>query len=503
MYGLERDDSSTKQKSAANGATTHSTCPRRHRPECSQRAWHVPTCHSLPQIFFLCQRSIARGIVSPPHGSPTTAHSALSESVAAEDPSVLFPLLSAFTLTERSPTPQLAHDTVFTAAADHMHSAALNSARVRLALHALTARLAASAEYYDRHIANLADSDKLHSPECASWVDWYSHIVCDAETLLQLANSQDDDSVVEKPKRLPLDHVRRFSSSPEEPRYTAIHFADPTAPSFHSLHRTLLSLEPKVEYVLRWAQGTTEHEKGQLSSHLSGYGVSLDLKKMDYLVLDDRNQHQASAATQDPSEPVENESRHFSNEELLACIFDSLPYIDEEAKLRALKGEPLTSEEIEGLLCGSTWPEVCTHTCSTDLGAKAIQFIMTFNDRPRIEPLHIHQCWDNHHALPLSGVELFQTLANSFPLYTTSLARKINVSEEVEDEVEDNWVKAAQGVTMAWVNGRVLNENEGNAAGIFGWGSCYTLPTLMAKTTDLASCALCIANVPLSSLLLI
>ena len=165
MYGLLDAD---KAKVGTDGATTHSTCPRRHRPECSQRAWHVPTCHSFPQIFFLCQRSIARGIVSPPHGSPTTAHSALSESVAAEDPSVLFPLLSAFTLTERSPTPQLAHDAVLTAAADHMHSAALNSACVRLALHALTPRLAASAEYYDRHSANLADRNKLHSPECAT-----------------------------------------------------------------------------------------------------------------------------------------------------------------------------------------------------------------------------------------------------------------------------------------------------------------------------------------------
>ena len=266
-----------------------------------------------------------------------------------EDPLILFPLLSAFSLTERPPTPQLAHDAVFTAAANHMHSAALNSARVRLALHALTARLAASAEYYDRHIARLAHSDRLHSPECASWVDWYGQVVCDAETLIQLANSQ-DHGVVEKPKRLPVDHVHWMSPSVEEPRYTAIHFANPTSPSFRSLHEALISLEPKVEYVLRWAQGTTQHGQGDLSSHLSGYGVSLDLKKMDYLALDDRNQHQAHATTQEPNETIENGTQHTSNEELLTCIFDSLPYIDEEAETRAIKGEPLTSEEIAGLL---------------------------------------------------------------------------------------------------------------------------------------------------------
>ena len=94
--------------------------------------------------------------------------------------------------------------------------------------------------------------------------------------------------------------------------------------------------------------------------------------------------------------------------------------------------------------------------------------MMTFSGQPRIEPLHTHQCWDSHHAVPLSDVEIFQTLTNSFPLYATSLARKIQLSDEVTDEVYDNWMKATQGVNMAWVNGRLLDENEGSAAGIFG-----------------------------------
>ena len=291
-----------------------------------------------------------------PSSSSTTTHLACSESVAAEDPSVLFSLLSAFSLPKRPLTPQLAHDAVFTVAAEHMHWAALNSARVRLALHAQTARLAASAEYYDRLVANMADSDKLHSPECASWVDWYGQVVCDADTLLHLANPQDDAVVVTKPKHLPFDHVHRISPSLGEPHYTAIHFADPTAPSFHSLHEALLSLEKKVEYVLRWAQGTTEHGKGELSCHLSGYGVSLDLKKMDYLVLDDRNQHQTHTSTQDPSDSIGDGNQPASNEEHLTCIFDSLPYIDEEAESRAVRGEPLTSEEIAGLFYDSILP---------------------------------------------------------------------------------------------------------------------------------------------------
>ena len=104
-----------------------------------------------------------------------------------------------------------------------------------------------------------------------------------------------------------------------------------------------------VDYVLRWAQGTTEHEKGELSSsHLSGYGISLDFNKMDYIVLDDRNQHQVHTTTQDPSDSIEIGVQHSSNEEILTCIFDSLPYTDGGTETSALKGEPLMSEEIRG-----------------------------------------------------------------------------------------------------------------------------------------------------------
>ena len=77
---------------------------------------------------------------------------------------------------------------------------------------------------------------------------------------------------------------------------------------------------------------------------------------MDYLILNDRNQHQAHTSTQDPSDSIGDGNQHASNKELLTCIFDSLPYIDKEAESRAVKGEPLTSEEITGLFYGSILP---------------------------------------------------------------------------------------------------------------------------------------------------
>ncbi|KIJ61523.1 glycosyltransferase family 24 protein [Hydnomerulius pinastri MD-312] len=374
------------------------------------------------------------------------------ETVAMEDSSVLFPLLSAFSLPGKPLTPQEAHTIVFDLASTHLDWSALASARARLGLHVASPRLAASAEYYDIHIANLTDSHKLHSPGCASWVDWYGQVVCDADTLLQLANSGNNDISATKPKHLPLDHVHKLPPSLEGPQYTAIHFAEPTAPSFAPLHSALLSLEPKVEYVLRWAKGTGERKDGDLSSHLSGYGVALDLKKMDYLVLDDRNQHQGDSDARETShgDKVEGTEKLLSEEEILTCVFDSLPYIDEEAEARAKAGEPLSPEEI------------------ADLGVKAVQFIMSFSDRPRGGPLYIHPCWNNHHMAPFPSVILSRTLSTSFPLYATSLARKIKISPKLGDEVYDNWAKAAPGINMAWVNGRVISENEGSAANIFG-----------------------------------
>ena len=93
---------------------------------------------------------------------------------------------------------------------------------------------------------------------------------------------------------------------------------------------------------------------------------------------------------------------------------------------------------------------------------------MMFSGQPHIEPLHTHQCWDNHHTVPLSDIDILQTLTNSFPLYTMSLVHKIQLSDEVTDEVYDNWMEAIQGVNMAWVNGWLLDEKEGSTAGIFG-----------------------------------
>lgn len=42
------------------------------------------------------------------------------------------------------------------------------------------------------------------------------------------------------------------------------------------------------------------------------------------------------------------------------------------------------------------------------------------------------------------------------------------MSDELRDEIYENWAKATAGTNMAWVNGRVLNEDQGASGDIFG-----------------------------------
>lgn len=281
-----------------------------------------------------------------------------------EDSKVLFPLLSSFPLKKSLSTPRDTHQAVFDLASAYLDAPTLASAWVRMGLHASTPRLAAFAQHYDGHVANLPDSSRLSRGECASWVDWYGQVVCDLDSLLHLANSvlaETQADAASKAGRLPFDHV--YSLQPlllDEPRYTAIHYADPTASSFAALHTVLLALEPKVEYVLRWARSTSNLDTGDLSSYLSGYGVALDLKKMDYLVLDDRNRQrggssQGSLEDDLPSGSLESGNR--PEEAALSCIFESLPYTNEQAEARAEAAEPLSTEEIAGVFISPHYPE--------------------------------------------------------------------------------------------------------------------------------------------------
>lgn len=95
-----------------------------------------------------------------------------------------------------------------------------------------------------------------------------------------------------RPKLLTFDHIYPSPTRVlQPPPRTAIFYASPSSPNFRELHTYLLSLAekpvPPIEYVVRHIPPQARDQSKR--NYLSGYGVALNLKKTDYLAVDDRN----------------------------------------------------------------------------------------------------------------------------------------------------------------------------------------------------------------------
>ena len=53
-------------------------------------------------------------------------------------------------------------------------------------------------------------------------------------------------------------------------------------------------------------------------------------------------------------------------------------------------------------------------------------------------------------------------LSQNFPKYATTIARRVTVSNELEEEVQSNHAKAQPGVNMVWLNGLAVSEADMN-----------------------------------------
>lgn len=105
------------------------------------------------------------------------------------------------------------------------------------------------------------------------------------------ARSYHDHCRIHRPKLLPFDHIRPTPSTTlSAPPRTAILYSDPHSSNLRDLHNCLYKLSsgpsPRVEYVFRHAPPSNRDKS--IKTYLSGYGVALDLKKTDYLAVDDR-----------------------------------------------------------------------------------------------------------------------------------------------------------------------------------------------------------------------
>ncbi|KAI0314345.1 UDP-glucose:glycoprotein glucosyltransferase-domain-containing protein [Amylostereum chailletii] len=358
----------------------------------------------------------------------------LIETISIEEPNAFFPLLETLTDPQRDPRPEtLSREALEQLALQAALSAgflskpgSLELAQMQLALHAATPKIEAFFSYY----TNAARERAAHMDEksCESWVDWYGEVVCDGDRLAELAGRETIDQVegrdfdlhaFQQPKLLSFDHIHPSPTrTPSAPR-TAILHASLTSSNFRDLHTQLLRLantkSPKVQYVFRPIPSSSSSGESTVRTQLSGYGVKLDLKKMDYLALDDRLSGHAGMDDLGGEAALDLENATYVDPVL--SVLEHYP-VNETLNL----AEPLSEAEL------------------MRLGIQATQLVMEAQD-------------------PFATLK---RLSQDFPRYASSISRRVVADPNITEEVTKNSMKTQTGLSLAWLNGAIVPEDKMN-----------------------------------------
>ncbi|KAF5677305.1 KRE5-killer toxin-resistance protein [Fusarium heterosporum] len=157
---------------------------------------------------------------------------------------------------------------------------ALSTFNLALSLHAAAPRIEAHYQYY---VTAVDPSPKADSADdCPSWALVDNKKYCSPSLDTVAGNGFSAKQVNE----LPFDRALGLGKD-------AILYADPTSASFGPFHDALSSAARQggLSYRLRYRR-TADVPDAPLS--VSGYGVKLDLKRTDYIVIDDREAEQGS-----------------------------------------------------------------------------------------------------------------------------------------------------------------------------------------------------------------
>lgn len=151
----------------------------------------------------------------------------------------------------------------------------LDEWRLAVAQHRLAPRVAAFVQSYLSTVSE--------EPACATWIYWQGQMLCptDVTRITNGATSAKYDGSVHEKVRT-SDHVFGGVGGP-----TAVMYADPTSSDVGYVLDSLLRVSATVplRVVFRW-----NIPSGSSGIHyISGFGASLHLKKVDYLVIDDRS----------------------------------------------------------------------------------------------------------------------------------------------------------------------------------------------------------------------
>ncbi|WFD27172.1 killer toxin resistant protein [Malassezia nana] len=276
-----------------------------------------------------------------------------------------------------------------------------------------------SAARVEAHYQIFNTSREIQSldPSCDTFVHLHGQILCspeEAHTKLKLYAHG-------SPAALPHDHAYPVLHSS---RSVVILYADPYSRSFASFHGQLMRLAEQLPltYVLRWRPSVAAVEPRAYMPYISGFGTSLHLKKVDYLVLDDR-EVDVEQTTDDESQALD------PLHELRAGILDQLS-LPSSSRLRTSVQEAVQTQ---------------ANLSTTEflyLGQATAKLILESKD-------------------PLSTLI---ALASDFPVYATALsqfAATLSESDPIFAQLNDQSTMFVQpGYSQLWINGMAVSEEE-------------------------------------------
>ncbi|RAL62043.1 hypothetical protein DID88_002530 [Monilinia fructigena] len=178
----------------------------------------------------------------------------------------------------------------------HMNAEALSSYQLALSMRVAAPRIEAQFQYY--HTAAEASIKTEKDSSCPTWVLFNGHQYC-SPTLDEPHGTVTGDSQIQE---LPFDYVLGNPTGPH-----SVLYADITSSTFGQFHKTLVKTarEGKTSYRLRHRRAIDAGSKKPLI--IPGYGVELALKRTDYIVIDDRNDEDASKSTTETEVKFEDE----------------------------------------------------------------------------------------------------------------------------------------------------------------------------------------------------
>lgn len=296
--------------------------------------------------------------------------------------------------------------------------------------------------YQTSGVHDRRSSKRKSEEECGSWIDFQGKVICDDAELIEAfeAFSGHKEDYQPFPPITQSDHILQ-SGSKAGP--IAVLYADPYTSNFWPLHHRLteytLGSRPDhapLQYVLRW-----KPSKHLGDASLPGYGTYLDLKKVDYLVIDDRKlveaderSSQAHVSTQDLSQSADIQDRDWLNKHLRATADD---------KSQSMGN--LTQDEI------------------STLGLKAAYTIMKSSD-------------------PLRAL---RQLSQDFPSHAVALARSGNNPKRsfLEEMEMLHMTRIEAGGEDVWMNGKPMSGKDFQAFGLLS--AMRNERTLMQSFTSL------------------